>query len=469
MKIQVPIFSAAATVPSLLHIPLNPQAVLPPETSAPRKNMLPPSQSIHPVERGRKTMPLQGSVKEKRKRTQSSSSFRSDSEHDQSDQGRVLLPQEDGQRRYLAASGGKDPGARGKPVRTNEGKATGASSGDDRRSRKRHERSAGIPRPQNESPANPSLKSNKSPEVIILDDDIKPEPTEIEVSIPNPRGRDSNNSHNPGLRGSVYDHKKHRRDKNILGHMDQPLKQHMSLPKSTNQYHGTIRDLPDGMISSSETHASARSGRINGHSSTSSRLSVGSNGVPNNGRMSIESAHIPENSSQQLNYKTHLPSHTLVSCEEPGQSSSEHKLLVALTALTTEKQSLEHRLRETMSSLSTQVLCTEAAEKKNAELEIHVATYKDTVSGLKKRVLGVQKFVDGLGNDYNMLNEKKTQLNKSINQLSWDRDELRKNFKEVRDLTEKAGVKMQGWRDSGAVLKESQKEIGRREFISRPS
>lgn len=415
-------------------------------------------------------MPLQGSVKEKRKRTQSSSSLRSDSEHDHSDQGRVLLPQEDGQRRYLAESGGKDAEARGKPIRTNEGKVTEASSSDDRRPRKRHERSAGISRPQNESPANPSPKGNKIPEVIILDDDIKPKPTETEVSIPNPRGRDSNNSHIPGLPESVYDHEKHRRDKNILGHMDQPLKQHMPLPKSTNRYHGTIRDLPAGMISSSETHASARSGRINGHSSTSSRLSMGSNGVPKNGRMPVESAHIPENSSQQLNYKTHFPSHTPVSCEEPGQSSSgEHKLLVALTALTTEKQSLEHRLRETMSSLRAQVSCTEAAEKKNAELEIHVATYKDTVSGLKKRVLGVQKFVDGLGNDYNMLNEKKTQLSKSINQLSWDRDELRKNFKEVRDLTEKAGVKMQGWGDSGAVLKESQKEIGRREFISRPS
>jgi hypothetical protein len=413
-------------------------------------------------------MPLQGSVKEKRKRTQSSSSFRSDSEHDQSDQGR-LLPREDGQRGYLAASGGKDPGARGKPIRANEGKVTEASSSDDRRPRKRHERSAGISRPQNESPANQSSNGNKSPEVIILDDDIKPEPTEVEVLIPDPRGRDSNNSHNPGLPESVYNHEKHRRDKNTLEHMDQPLKQHMPLPKGINRYHGTIRDLPDGMISSSETHASARSGRINGHSSTSSRLSVGSNGVPKNGRMPIESRHIPENSSQQLNYKTHLHSHTPVSCEEPGQSSSgEHKLLVALTALTTEKQSLEHRLRETMSSLSTQVLCTEAAEKKNAELEIHVATYKDTVSGLKKRMLGVQKFVDGLGNDYNMLNEKKTQLSKSINQLSWDRDELRKNFKEVRDLTEKAGVKIQEWGDSGAVLKESQKEIGRREFISRP-
>ncbi|KAI5852750.1 hypothetical protein DFP73DRAFT_581591 [Morchella snyderi] len=115
-----------------------------------------------------------------------------------------------------------------------------------------------------------------------------------------------------------------------------------------------------------------------------------------------------------------------------------------------------------MSSLSTQVLCTEAAEKKNAELEIHVATYKDTVSGLKKRILGAQKFVDGLGNDYNMLNEKKTQLSKSINQLSWDRDELRRDLKEVSDLTEKAGVKMQEWGDSSAVLKGSQKEIRRR-------
>ncbi|KAI5852749.1 hypothetical protein DFP73DRAFT_522828 [Morchella snyderi] len=62
MKIQVPLFSAATTVPSLLHNPLNPQVVLPPEASAPREQMLPPFQSIRPIERGQKTMPLQGLI-----------------------------------------------------------------------------------------------------------------------------------------------------------------------------------------------------------------------------------------------------------------------------------------------------------------------------------------------------------------------------------------------------------------------
>jgi hypothetical protein len=145
--------------------------------------------------------------------------------------------------------------------------------------------------------------------------------------------------------------------------------------------------------------------------------------------------------------------------EKFGHSTGEQSLLVALSDLSTEKQTLEKALAETTLSLNSQTFLNENLEKKVFGLEKQVKSYKETTSSLRTVVERVRKFADGLGKDYDVLREKNVQLNAKLREVTTDRKELQRNLQDVKIMIEKVNETFQGWGHARAQLKGTAVEI----------
>jgi chromosome segregation ATPase len=137
--------------------------------------------------------------------------------------------------------------------------------------------------------------------------------------------------------------------------------------------------------------------------------------------------------------------------------------LAALANLTTEKQSLEQELSETVLLLKTKSFLVETAEAKVSELEAQNNNYKEVVSGLKTKVKGFQKFVDGLGKDYDTLREKNTFLSRKLDEIVEDGQDLRSVLYDAKGMVARVDENVQEWTASSrTLLREAQMEIEKR-------
>lgn len=412
--------------------------------------MLPPSPSQRPTNRVRTT----GTVREKRKRVDISGSLMLDTGARQSRDGNMPpRPEGFGARDGITRNGGR------KVVQV----GAGTLSGEKRPKKKRQVRPAGPPKSHTAISPTTHPDGNSGAEIIVLDDDVKVEPVEANDPATASDRITLSDNYNAEMNTTTQIPESHQRRGTFQVHMDQTVKHHALQWKDSNRRIGVRLDPPNERVGVSSLRSGEEGWRVSDQGSGSHRSGVSTNGVPKKKR-SENDGHIVEILSQQPNSRTTtMPfSVTPMPQEQEQSSTGEHRLLVALTTLTTEKQALERKLHETIISLKTQAIRAETSERKNTELESQAQTSKDNISGLKKKMMGFQKFVDGLGKDYNMLNEKNSQLNNRLNEVSQDRDALFRSLQDVRFLAEKVDGAVQGWGSSRAALGGANREIEKR-------
>lgn len=405
----------------------------------------------------------EGIAKEKRKRIDSSGSLTADTEgRIQSSDGVLLSQAGNGERGRFEAPGSIDVATGNGDRRV--GPSRSGAPGDERRpKKKRPDRLEGHSRPTTTPLSTAPVEAGGEAEIIVLDDDVKIELVDVKDSMTVSGEGVPNNSLDVEVGVPVKNPESLQRRGNFRVHTDQPMKQNALQPKDSNLRIETRFNPPNERAGTLNLHPGVEAGRANGQLTGSNRSSVYSNCV-NRKRRSENDGHVMGPQPQQPSFRPTRPSLITPMLEEEREQSStgEHKLLVALTTLTTEKQTLEKKFHEAMVLLKTQAFRAETSERKNAELEAQVQTSRDNVAGLKKMMMGFQKFLDGLGKDYNMLNEKNLQLKTKLSEVSRDRDELLRSLQDVRYLAEKANGTVQGWGSSEAILKDAHQEIKKR-------
>lgn len=429
LKVYVPI--SPPTPPH--HAPASPSPSI--HTSVPifarpeDQMMLPPFPPLHPSDRGRNT----STAREKRKRIDIPGSLTLD-------------------------AGVRDGVTRGGSRKVQL--EAGIPSDQRRPKKKRQVRLGGPPKPHIVlSPTTTLPEGNSEAEIIVLDDDVKVEPAEVNDSVTALNSKalcDNDIRIRPAqIPGS-------QRHGTFQVHADQSVKHHALEWKDSNWRVGGRLGSPNERAGTSNSHSVAGGRRASDQGPGGHKSGVSSNGILRKRRPEND-GHLMEPQSQQSSSRTITTLSVMPALQEQEQSSTgEHRLLVALTTLTTEKQALEKKLNETMFSLKTQVIRAETSERKNAELGAQAKVSRDNISGLKKKMMGFQKFADGLGKDYNMLNEKNSQLNNRLNEVLQDRDELFRNLQDVRFLAEKVEGAVHGWGSSRTMLERAHREIEKR-------
>lgn len=396
--------------------------------------MLPPFPFLHPSDRGRNT----STAREKRKR--------------------IDIP----------GSLTLDAGVTNGITRSGSSKVqleAGTTSDQRRPKKKRQVRPGGPPKSHIVvSPTTTLPDGNSEAEIIVLDDDVKVEPAEVNDSA---TALNSKALCDNDIRIRPVQIPGSQRHGTFQVHVDQSVKHHTLEWKDSNWRVGGRLGSPNERAGTLNSHSVAGGRRASDQGSGGHKSSVGSNGTLRKKRPEND-GHLVGPQSQQSSSRTITMPSVMPALQEQEQSSTgEHRLLVALTTLTTEKQALEKKLNETMFSLKAQVIKTETSERKNREFGAQAKASRDNISGLKKKMMGFQKFVDGLGKDYNMLNEKNSQLNNRLNEVLQDRDELFRNLQDVRFLAEKVEGAVHGWGSSRAMLEGAHREIEKRGCGSR--
>lgn len=412
--------------------------------------MLPPSPSQRPSDRRRNT----STAREKRKRADISGPLMLDAGAHQPSEGNMSVRLE-------------GPGAREDITRKRGRKVlqvgVGTPSGERRPKKKRQVRPAGLPKLHiAPSPTTAPPDRNSRAEIIVLDDDVKVEPMEANDPATVSNKTMPGDNHNIEMNAPAQIPEPHKRRGTFKVHVDQTAKHHALQWKDSNRRIGARFDAPNEIVGTSNLHSGEGVWRASDQGSGSHRSGVNNSGVLK--KRSENDGHTMEPQSQQPSSRTTTTPFSVMSVlqEQEQSSTGEHRLLVALTTLTTEKQALERKLHEMIVSLKTQAIRAQTSEKNNAELESQAQKSRDNISGLKKKMMGFQKFVDGLGKDYNMLNEKNSQLNNRLNEITQDRDALFRSLQDVRFLAEKVDGTVQGWGSSRAALGGANREIEKR-------
>ena len=172
-----------------------------------------------------------------------------------------------------------------------------------------------------------------------------------------------------------------------------------------------------------------------------------------------ESERVPQNPQGPHEISNPPASLSLGPLDAPNQGTSGHSLLSALSSLTTEKQVLGRRLSETTLELKAKCFLVEATGAKISELEDKNKQYKEVTSGLKSRFKGFQKFVDGLGKDYDTLREKNTQLSRKLDEIAIERGSLMSSVSDARIMTENFEERLQVLSASRREFREETKVV----------
>ncbi|KAL7274288.1 hypothetical protein RUND412_002813 [Rhizina undulata] len=144
---------------------------------------------------------------------------------------------------------------------------------------------------------------------------------------------------------------------------------------------------------------------------------------------------------------------------EDVQSTGEQTLAAALTTLTAEKKAVEKKLYDARNTINTQTSYIASMEGKSVELKSQIEKYKSVLTDFKRKFSGLEKFVEGLGQDYNMLNDKNVQFKNKLNEISREKAELAEDRISIRDIVAKTEKSWQEWSSIRTTLKEAQLQI----------
>lgn len=144
--------------------------------------------------------------------------------------------------------------------------------------------------------------------------------------------------------------------------------------------------------------------------------------------------------SQQQTMMSAAPESTAV--------TTEGTLANAVAQLSQQKGSLEKKLQDTIHALKAKSQTVEEMAHKNGELTTSIEEYKKKVEAMRTRYTEFEKFLDGLGSDYKMLNEQKMTLTRRIEELEVCNRELEADRRLLHDRIDDAMNNQQSWREA---------------------
>lgn len=111
---------------------------------------------------------------------------------------------------------------------------------------------------------------------------------------------------------------------------------------------------------------------------------------------------------------------------------SQRDLLIAMNSLSAEKDSIEKELIAKELALKAEHCLLEAEREKAAQLEDKIAKNNKKISIIKEKTDGLQKFFNGMGCDYKVLQEKYAKLNALFNEVRKERGNIQNDHEEIR-------------------------------------
>jgi len=111
---------------------------------------------------------------------------------------------------------------------------------------------------------------------------------------------------------------------------------------------------------------------------------------------------------------------------------SQRDLLIAMNSLSAEKDTFEQKLIAKELALKAEHSLLEAEREKAAQLEDNIAKNNKKISSMKEKADGLQKFLNGLGCDYKVLQEKYAKLNALFNEVCNERGNIQSDHEEIR-------------------------------------
>ncbi|KAG0640810.1 hypothetical protein HOY80DRAFT_999883 [Tuber brumale] len=116
---------------------------------------------------------------------------------------------------------------------------------------------------------------------------------------------------------------------------------------------------------------------------------------------------------------------------------SQRDLLIAMNSLSAEKESIEKELVARELALKAEHRLVEAERKKVAQLEDKIAKDNKKISSVRERADGLQKFFNGMGCDYKILQEKYAKLKALLSEVCKERGDIRSDHEEIRIVVQK--------------------------------
>ncbi|KAG0130837.1 hypothetical protein HOY82DRAFT_608719 [Tuber indicum] len=116
---------------------------------------------------------------------------------------------------------------------------------------------------------------------------------------------------------------------------------------------------------------------------------------------------------------------------------SQRDLLIAINSLSAEKESIEKELMAKELALKAEHRLVEAERNKIAQLEDKIAKDNKKISNIRERADGLQKFFNGMGCDYKVLQEKYAKLKALLNEVCKEREDIRNGREEIRLVVQK--------------------------------
>jgi len=116
---------------------------------------------------------------------------------------------------------------------------------------------------------------------------------------------------------------------------------------------------------------------------------------------------------------------------------SQRDLLIAMNSLSAEKDSIEKELIAKELALKAEHCLLEAEREKAAQLEDKIAKNNKKISIIKEKTDGLQKFFNGMGCDYKVLQEKYAKLNALFNEVRKERGNIQNDNEEIRLVVQK--------------------------------
>jgi hypothetical protein len=116
-----------------------------------------------------------------------------------------------------------------------------------------------------------------------------------------------------------------------------------------------------------------------------------------------------------------------------GVKISDNVFAQAVSELSLQKESLEKKVKDGEHTIQLQKNQLESLKYQNAELQQGNTAQKTKITNISKRLNTLEKFLQGLGADYNSLNQQNAELNRKLAEVQAEKDDMNILLNTMRD------------------------------------
>lgn len=141
------------------------------------------------------------------------------------------------------------------------------------------------------------------------------------------------------------------------------------------------------------------------------------------------------------------------------EGTTESTLAKAVAELTSQKQGLDRKLQQAKQALEEQTKRAELTTRKNEELTRNIDSYKKTVSHIQTRQLDLEKFLKGIGNDYNRLDKSHASLIRDLQTIIAEKAVAEAEIRDLEQKVSKSNSNYEHWRQARYEVQSLRREL----------